>query len=276
MAFAATLFIIVAGLIVSWFVAGALIAPAPSRIGNTPTDLRVASIAIESESGSTICGWHTRAEPSRGVMVLLHGIRGSRLTMLDRARWLDSLGYSTVLVDLQAHGESSGKYITLGHLEKEDARAAVKFARREHPGEPIGVIGVSLGGAAALLASPLDVDAIVLESVYTNISDAVHNRVAAKLGPLASIPSTLLLIQLEPRLGVSPSQLRPIDHILNAACPVYIVSGTADEHTTVDDTRALFSAAQSPKDLWLVEDAAHVDLMSFSTIQYQKQIAEFL
>lgn len=66
--------------------------------------------------------------------------------MLDRARWLHDEGYSSLLIDLQAHGESTGNHITGGYLEKHDVASAVKFARNRHPTESIGVIGVSLGG----------------------------------------------------------------------------------------------------------------------------------
>ena len=267
--------VVIAGLVISWFVAGALIAPAPGIVGNPPSDLPVTAFAVESDSGSTINGWHVQAEESRGVIVLLHGIRGSRLGMLNRARFLHELGYSSVLIDLQAHGESGGEYITAGHLEKHDARAAVEFARREHPDEPIGLIGVSLGGAAALLASPLDIDAMVVESVYTDIGDAIHNRVAARLGTIASIPSALLRMQLSPRLGIAPSQLRPIDSIAEVGCPVFIISGSDDLHTTKSDTEALFERAIEPKELWLLQGAAHVDLLEYSAEDYEQRIADF-
>lgn len=266
----------VAGLFVSWLVAGALIAPRPRVIGDPPPDLQATSFTTASDSGSTLSGWHSRSDSSNGVIVLLHGIRGSRLSMLNRARMLRDAGYSTLMIDLQAHGESSGEQITVGHLERHDVRAAVEHAQREHPNEPIGVVGVSLGGAAALLASPLEIDALVLESVYPNINDAIENRVSAKLGPLAAIPSALLLLQLEPRLGVSPTDLRPIDYMSQVDCPVYVVSGKADRHTTVSETREMFSAAREPKQLWLVGGAAHVDLFRAAPIEYRKRIVEFL
>ncbi|MGB7325458.1 MAG: alpha/beta fold hydrolase [Rubripirellula sp.] len=268
--------LIVAGLIASWFVAGALVAPNPSDVGDPPSELNASAFTVNSDSGSVISGWHTRPSSDKGVIVLLHGIRGSRLSMLDRARMLHDSGYATVMIDLQAHGESTGDVITVGYLEQHDVRAAVEFARREHPSEPIGVIGVSLGGAAALLASPLDIDALVLESVYPNIHDAIHNRVAAILGPLSSIPASLLLIQLEPRLGISPNELRPIDHLRDIQCPVCVASGTADRHTTESETQSMFSAATEPKHLWLVDGAAHVDLMREDPIQYRHEIVGFL
>ena len=268
--------VFVAGLIASWFVAGAIVAPQPQVIGDPPPELHATSFTLASDSGSTISGWHTCSESSHGLIVLLHGIRGSRVSMLERAHLLHDAGYSTVMIDLQAHSESSGEHITIGYLEKHDVRAAVELARRQHRNEPIGVIGVSLGGAAALLASPLDIDALVLESVYPNIDDAIHNRVAAKLGPLASIPTALLLIQLKIRLGVSPSELRPIDHLSDVACPVYILSCHADQHTTTSETQEMFSSAPEPKEMWLVEDAAHVDLFRADPIQYRQRIGGFL
>ncbi len=196
--------------------------------------------------------------------------------MLERARMLNAAGYSIVMIDLQAHGESRGKQITVGYLEKHDARAAVAFARQLHPKEPVGVIGVSLGGASVLLASPLGVDAVVLESVYPSINGAVHNRVAMRLGPLSFVPAELLLVQLKPRLGISRTQLRPIDHLPNVGCPVLIISGKEDRHTTESETRKMFSVAREPKELWLIDGASHVDLYRAFPEEYKARVLPFL
>ncbi len=264
------------GLVGSWFVAGWLVSPQLRVIGDPPTDLPATSISLVSNSGTTVAGWHIPTETHDGVVVLLHSIRGSRLSMMERARLLHSAGYSIVMIDLQAHGESPGKQITVGHLEKHDVRAAVEFAQQEHPKEPIGVVGVSLGGASALLSSPLGIDALILESVYPNINDAVHNRVAVTLGPLSSIPAELLLVQLQPRFGIVPSQLRPIDHISNVGSPVFLISGTEDRYTTATETKQMFAAAREPKDLWLVDGVAHVDLYRASPQEYKTRVLNFL
>ena len=211
--------LIVSGFVASWFVAGALVAPSHRVVGKPPSELNASTFTLESDSGSTIAGWHTKTDSSNGVIVLFHGIRSSRLSMLDRALAFHDAGFSTVMIDLQAHGASTGDAITVGYLEQHDVRAAIEHARKMHPGEKIGVVGVSLGGAATLLATPLDIDAVVLESVYPSIRDAVHNRVSAKLGSMSFVPATLLLIQLQPRLGISPDQLRPIDHMSKLGCP---------------------------------------------------------
>ena len=217
-----------------------------------------------------------RVSADKATVILLHGIRGSRLQMVDRARLLTRNGYSVLLIDLQAHGESSGEYITAGHLERFDVQAAVRFARKRNPRLPLAVIGVSLGGAATLLASPLEIDAAILESVYPTIGKAVDNRIRLRLGPLSPFATQALLLQLRPRLGISPTQLRPLDNISRIGCPVLLMAGTDDRHTSPAETRRLFDAASEPKQLQLIDGAAHVDLCRFDSTLYAQVVLAFL
>ncbi|MEM6690245.1 MAG: alpha/beta hydrolase [Planctomycetota bacterium] len=264
------------GLLSSWFVASLLVAPRHQQVGPPPVELNASAFETDSRSGARIHGWYTEPRDPRGVVVLLHGIRGTRASMLARAKMLHHARYATVMIDLQAHGESLGENITLGHLEKYDVQAAVQFAKAMIPDEPVAVIGVSLGGAAALLATPLDVDAMVLESVFPNIEAAVHNRVDAILGPLSWLPAKILLVQLKPRLGIPAEDLQPIQHIADVGCPVFLISGSNDKHTTERETRSMHQAASQPKKLWIVEGAAHEDLAKHSPDEYEKKILGFL
>ena len=71
------------------------------------------------------------------------------------------------------------------------------------------------------------------------------------------------------RLGISADDLRPIDEIANLGCPVFIMSSEKDRTTRPEDTETLFSRAQSPKQLWFVPKAGHVDLHRATTAQYE-------
>lgn len=206
----------------------------------------------------------------------MHGVRANRLSMLDRARFLAHAEYAVLLFDFQAHGESAGAHITFGYLESMDAQAAVRFLRANAPDEKIGVIGVSLGGAAALLASPpLDVNAVALEMVYPTINQAISNRLTMRLGSWASYLAPLFALQFRPRLGINAAALRPIDHIGKMSSPKLIIAGTEDQHTTIEESRLLFDAAAEPKELWEVSGAKHVDLYSVAKKEYEQRVAEF-
>jgi hypothetical protein len=140
--------------------------------------------------------------------------------MVDRARLLNRNGYSVLLIDLSSHGESSCERITAGHLEHLDVRAAVDFLQMRIPEEPVAVIGVSLGGAATVLAAPLTIDACVLELVYQTIDEAIGNRIHQRLGLLSPIAKGILLLQMKMRLGISPAELRPVDQSGRLASPI--------------------------------------------------------
>jgi alpha-beta hydrolase superfamily lysophospholipase len=196
--------------------------------------------------------------------------------MVDRARVLNAAGYSTLLIDFQGTGESPGDAITFGWRERLDVLAAVQALQQALPDEPIGIIGVSLGGAATLLAAPtLEVQGVVLEAVYPSIDVAVQNRLRMRFGSLGVALSPLLLAQLHPRLGVRPSDLKPVDRIALLRCPVLVIGGTADRHTTVADTQRLYAAAVEPKDLWLIPNAAHVDYLRAAGDAYRQRVLAF-
>lgn len=273
----AFLSLILAGLGFTLYIGHELAAPVPSAIGSPPSDLGAEAIEIPSRSGSRIQGWLCRIPSARGVVILMHGVRANRLSMVERARMFRAAGYSVLLFDFQAHGESPGKHITFGFLESRDARAAVDFVHREFPGQPVAVVGTSLGGAAAVLADPpLDLDALVLEAVYPTIEAATENRLRIRFGPLGPLLAPLLTAQLGPRLGIGREKLRPIDSVGAVRCPVFVISGLEDQHTTPDQTRALYARAPEPKRLWLVPGAAHVDPFGFAPEEYRRRVLDFL
>lgn len=116
----------------------------------------------------------------------------------------------------------------------------------------------------------------MLESVYPTLSEAVHNRVAMRLGSLHYVLAPALLVQLKARLGVWPSQLRPMDHIADVNCPVLVAAGELDRHTTLAETERLFNAAREPKRLVVFEGAAHVDLLQHQPDRYRNEVVGFL
>lgn len=234
------------------------------------------NVSIQSQSGSTLSGWYLKGKAHMGGILLMHGIRANRLQMLRRALFLNQAGYSILLFDFQSHGQSTGEKMTFGFLESKDVDAAFEYLHTTLENKSIGLIGVSLGGAAAILSDALtQADALVLESVYPSIQQAIDNRLSMRLGRLGPYLSPLLTMQLQPRLGLSTEDLKPIAHIHNANGAVFIISGKDDLHTTIEETKQLYKQASQPKYYWELEGAAHVDLHNYSEIEYQHRVLAF-
>jgi fermentation-respiration switch protein FrsA (DUF1100 family) len=196
--------------------------------------------------------------------------------MLDRARFLFAGGYSVLMIDLQAHGETVGDRITFGLRESLDVEAAAEYLSHRLGGRPIGVIGTSLGGAAALLGdAPVDAEAVVLEAVYSSIEQAVGNRIALRLGQIGHWLAPLFVWQLKPRLGIDPGDLAPVAAIHRLRAPVMIIAGTEDRHTQPHESKALYLRAKSPKRLWLIDGAGHQDLHRHSPAEYEQRVMGF-
>jgi uncharacterized protein len=70
------------GIAFSWIVGGELAAPVPRTMGNRPADLAANAVTFGSESGSTIHGWLSPGASGQGVVLLPHGVRGTRLDMV--------------------------------------------------------------------------------------------------------------------------------------------------------------------------------------------------
>lgn len=278
-ALAALLLLSVVGLMAgAWVVGTRLTAPAPASLGPPPEGLSAQTVHIPTADGGQLTGWWLPGRPGGGAMLLLHGVRGHRGQMLARARWLQREGVASLLVDMPSHGESSGERIGFGRLEAPAVDTALNWLRRRHPGEHIGAIGVSLGGAALLFAQRQpELDALVLESVYPSIDDAVKDRLTMRLGePAAQLVAPLLLAQLPMRLSLNRSQLRPLDAIGSVHAPLLIAAGTRDEHTRWPETERLFAQASGDKTLWPVPGAAHQDLHAYDAVTYEEFVGTWL
>ena len=110
-------------------------------------------VTLTTAGGVKLRGWYV---PSRNgaAVALIHGTGSNRLGVADHARLLARHGYGVLLFDLHGHGESGGRSLSVGWDAGDDVAAATRYlaARPEVDDDRVGVLGVSLGGEAAIEA----------------------------------------------------------------------------------------------------------------------------
>jgi len=118
---------------------------APADLG-----LTVESVTITSDDGVRLAGWLV---PRAGApaIVLLHGYPADKADLLPIAAAL-APRFTVLLLDQRYFGQSGGRATTIGFRERGDLRRAIDFLAARGFG-PVGVFGLSLGGAVALLAA---------------------------------------------------------------------------------------------------------------------------
>ena len=249
--------------------------PRPAALDSAATGLPVEAVTIPSESGARIAGWFLQGS-GNGAVLLLHGIFSNRLVQAERMRMLRDAGYSTLAIDFQAHGESAGGLITLGERESLDARSALAWLRSRLPGGRVAVLGISMGGAAALIGQPIDADALIIESAPSDLGLAISNRLALAFGPAGRAFTPIVLAALRIGAGLNAKRLRPVDGLPSLRIPVFVMTGAEDKKTTVEESRAMFEKANSPKSYWEVPGAWHVDLAFAGGAAYRERLLAFL
>ncbi|MCC6727789.1 MAG: alpha/beta fold hydrolase [Chthonomonadales bacterium] len=237
-------------------------------------------VEFASRDGLRLSGWFVPARGARAVVVLCHGHPFNRCEMLFWARMLWPR-YHLLLFDFRAMGRSGGNTCTIGHEETRDLIGAVDYlARRpETRGLPVGVVGLSMGGAAALMAAAEDprIRAVATHGAYARLDRAIAQRgrvVLGPLGPALSRPATLVGRRW---LGVDPCDVAPVKAIERIAPrPVLLMHGERDRIISPEDGRLLARAGGPTAELWEVPGSGHQRVAPGARAEYSRRLNAFL
>ena len=238
------------------------------------TELPVKDVSFYNWRGELLSGWLSRITPQAPVIILTHGTPGNRVSMLQRAAFLYKHGYNVLLFDFQSYGLSQGVMSTLGMVESEDILAAISFLHGlpDTMYSKIGVLGLSMGATAAVLAASRssDILALVAESCPVDAT-----RVPGDVPDEASREADRQLVQEV--YGIDITQARPIDYVHKLAghTAIFFINGDDDSTTPLPGMQALYQAASAPKQYWVVPDAGHAQSFAIDPDGYMQRVDAF-
>ena len=234
-------------------------------------------VELRASDGVRLNAWLARGT-GQAAIVVLHGFGGNRHGSLSFASFLYP-EFTLLLLDHRGHGESDGRHTSIGFHERLDAIGAAAYLRSLGYG-PIGVFGMSMGGATAILAaaeSPL-IDAVVADSSFATLRAAVREAARRRgyprpvTGALAYLSCRTAAWRLRHRLGAG-DPLACVAAI--APRPILLIHGEADDLIRVDHAHALHAAAGDPKELWLLPNIEHAGAMEADCETYKQRVASF-
>ena len=152
----------------------------------TPEGVR--DVSILTPEGHTLHAWVMGPEDSDAPVILhIHGNAGNVSTHADFSWFLAQAGYRVVLFDYRGYGRSEPAGRVTRARALTDAQAALDWVKsqEEFVGAPIGVYGVSLGGAIGLplAARNEDVRAVCATSAFASWRGVASDH-APMLAPL--------------------------------------------------------------------------------------------
>jgi uncharacterized protein len=253
-------------------------AQTPARFGLAYEEVRFPSRA----PGIELAGWLIPYPGAQRAVILLHGHTSSRSTEFagrfpELGAALYARGFTVLMFDQRGHGASGGQHTGLGSLEHDDIAGALDWLSTQgFAPERIGVLGVSVGGAAAVRAAADNpaIAALVLDSTPASMLPVVQGQWAAASGlPDFFLPTTLIFARL--RFGTDLEAAPPIAQIGRLASrPTLLIHGEADELVPVSDAMAL-TAALAGAELWLVPNGGHDLNYNADPQGYSRRVGDF-
>ena len=213
-----------------------------------PEDYRltVERVDIRADDGVQLAAWLV-PRPGAPAVILLHGYPADKSDLLPLAAALTP-SFTLLLVDLRSFGESEGSVTTLGHRERQDLRRAIDFVQ-SRGATAVGVFGLSLGGAVALLTAAED-PRIRAVAAYAPFADlrALGQDLYAWMW-LARYPFVAtMLLWSRVFLGADISRPAPVAAAARLTVPVLLVHSREDEQIPVRHAERLRAAlAANPR-----------------------------
>ena len=253
------------------------------------------------ENGKTSRNWQDIRMPSRfgysltgtfipnqqttdKTLIFLHGFSESRLAGLSYLNIYLNAGYNLLLVDSRAHGESGGQSVTWGVYEKHDVDQWVDWLRHRFPKGTIGMHGISMGAATALLHAGLNesnkrVAFYIADSAYSDLESLLADQMSQRLQLPGNIPPQVLLPYANAvtylRARFTFGAASPLRIVQQVTTPVLYIHGEADRLVPASMSQQLYSMTKGQRQIQLFPRADHVSSIYTDRSRYRTVVQGF-
>ncbi len=261
-------FIILFLLAGGWFVWFKLFQNVQRPPGKTPADLGLAfdTLYIPTKNQRRLHAWWVPAGENpevAPVLVLVHGWSRNAARMLPYIEAFHPAGFNLLAFDARNHGASDADSYASVVKFAEDILSVLKYLENERSISPsrVGLVGLSIGGSASLLAASWEprVGAVVTVGAFAHPAEII-NRDLKQRGKLLGMLVKPILKLVEMRIGLDMDTIAPENVAKRIKNPVLCIHGTADETVPVDHAHRL-GAVLTGKDqeVWLIPGRGHSD-----------------
>lgn len=236
---------------------------------------------LKSEYGYDIRAYYLENEKkTNNFLVIAHGHTYTHHGSLKYAKMMMRKGFNVVLYDQRYHGNSGGKFTSLGYYEKDDLYMVITDTYERY-GKDIflGTYGESMGSATVVMESGMDdrIDFVMSDCGFADFEELnkemLRDRFHLPVFPFLTYAKIMFRI----RAGFSLSKIKPIEALKNTKVPVFFATGYADDYIPYHHTEDMYNAYTGEKMLFLAgNEAYHAGALHKDPINYEAKVDEFL
>jgi dipeptidyl aminopeptidase/acylaminoacyl peptidase len=240
--------------------------------------------AITAYDGAVLRAWYAVPRNANGAtVILLHGVTDNREGVAGFSQMFMAHGYSVLLPDARAHGESGGDIATYGIKERYDIRDWAKWAKRSSSG-CVYLFGESMGAAVALQGAAVtpDVCAVAVESPFSHFREIAYDRIERQSGLGRWFPKSLArpvlelsLLYARIRYRVDLTKADPASAMAATHVPELLIHGTEDHNIPLRHSLLLMEVGASHAELWQVRGAVHGNAVEVAPKEFERRILDW-
>lgn len=189
-------------------------------------------------------------------------------------------GWNVMVIDARAHGNSDGKYNTLGFEESQDDLAWAKFLHEEKGVEQVIFHGICIGAAGGMLAitdpkCPDYIAGLVTEGMYAYFGYSMRQQLIERKKLMWPI---MQAIDMQVRRHTGYSMMRGPIHVIDKMDkPLLMLHSKEDPYSVPENAQKLYDLCPSKqKKLVWFPHGGHSLLRITDTEKYDASIKEFL
>lgn len=194
----------------------------------------------------------------------------------------EKAGFNVLVVDTRCHGNSDGKYNTIGVKESADVLKWAELAHDRFQNKEIYFHGICIGTSSGLFAleagrCPDYLRGLVTEGCYVSFRETFKRHMIALKRPLFPVLQFVMWL-IYRHTGTNVYTQKPIRAIrkIKPDCRVLFLYGQNDIFSIPQKSRELFDAciSEDKKLVWF-EKGGHSHLRINNTQQYDQAIIDF-
>jgi len=236
------------------------------------------SVQLTTRKNDLISCWYIPVDSSKGTIILIHGLGANKSFLLDEAYEFMFFGFNVMMVDLRAHGSSTGNTTTLGVRESEEVSLAYNYVSSK--GEKnIILYGISMGSvviAKAIYDFNLRPSKVILDMPFGTLNKLLEGR-ARVLGFPEEPFGVLVTFWSGVERGFDGFRHNTSRYVAKMKCPVLMQYGALDKLVTAEETNSIFKNIGS-LDIKLViyKTANHESFLRNDPQLWHREVGAFL
>lgn len=221
--------------------------------------LKIQEVHFPSVKGKDIYGWKVESNPNLPTLILVHGWGRNVERMTPYMRKLCCRGFNMLAFDARGHGNShQDGHVTMLKFA-EDIASAKEFLLQDKKqiNKEISLIGLSIGGAASILAASFDeqIRKVVTVGAFAHPLVVMRKQLSDRHIPY--FPFTWLFFKfVKKRTGLNFEDIAPENNIGKAKADFLLIHGIEDTVVPIEQARRL-KQAQPNAELWEIPARGH-------------------